>query len=55
MKDYTCHYEVSILQSNVYINFKKNNENLKIFCLLVTGYVNTKKSIPNCMFVLVIS
>jgi len=34
---------------------KKNNENLEIFCLHVTGYANTKKSIPNCMFVLMIS
>ena len=33
---------------------KKNNENLEIF-LHWNGYVNTKKSFPNCMFVLVIS
>jgi len=43
MKDYTFHYEVSTLQSNVYINAKKNNKNLEISCLHVTGYVNTKK------------
>jgi len=37
--------------SNVYINFDKNNENLEIICLNVTGYIYTKKSFPNCMFV----
>ena len=35
--------------------FKRSNENLEIFCLHVTGYVNTKKSIPNCIFLLMIS
>ena len=34
---------------------KKYNENLEIFCLQVTGYVNAKKSIPNCIFVLMMS
>ena len=33
------------------INFNKNNKNLKIFCLQVTGYLKTRKSFPICMFV----
>ena len=55
MNDYTCHYEVRTLKTNVYINFNKNNENLKIFCLHVTVYLNTKKSFPICMFLVMAS
>jgi len=55
MKDYTCQYVVSTQKTNVYINFNKNNENLGIFCLHVTGYLNTTKSFPICMFVVMAS
>jgi len=55
MKGYTSHYGVSIQKTNVYININKNNENLKFFCLHVTGYLNTKWSFPFCMFVVVAS
>ena len=52
--EYTCHYVVSTEKTNVYINFNKNNENLKIF-LQVPGYLNTRKSFPISMFVQMIS
>jgi len=55
MKNYTCHYVVSTLHSNVYINFNKNDENLEIICLHVTRYLNTNKSFPICMFVVMAS
>jgi len=51
MKDYNCHYVVSTYKTKVYINFNKNNEYLENFCLRVTGYLNTMKSFPICMFV----
>jgi hypothetical protein len=51
IKDYTCNYVVSTWKTNIYINFDKNNENLKIICLEITGYLNTRKSFPICMFV----
>ena len=35
--------------------FQLKNENLVIFCLQVTGYLNTRKSFPNCMFVVMAS
>ena len=38
-------------KTKVYINLNNNNENFEIFCLQVTGYLNTRKSFPNCMFV----
>ena len=50
MKDYTCHYAVSTQKTKVCINFIKINVNLEIFCLLVTGYLNTEESFPICMF-----
>ena len=31
MKDYTCHYVVSTWKTNVYIDFKKNHEELEFF------------------------
>jgi len=37
--------------TNIHINFNKNYENLEIYCLQVTGYLNKKKSFPICMFV----
>ena len=37
IKDYTCHYRVSTLKTNVYIKFIINNENLEIFCLHIHG------------------
>ena len=43
------------INKNVYINFNKNNENLEIFCLQVTGYLKTRKSLPICMFVVLAS
>jgi len=55
MKDYTCHYVESTLKSNVYINLNKNNVNFEIFCLNITGYLNTKKSFPICMFAVIAS
>ena len=55
MKDYTFHYVVKTKKTNVYINFNKNNENLEIFCLQVNGYLNTRKSFPIWMFVLMAS
>ena len=39
---YTCNYEVSTSKKNVYNNFNKNNENLEIFCLGVTVYLNIR-------------
>jgi len=50
MKDYTFHYVMSTYKTNVYIKFNKNNGNLEIICLQVTGYFNTRKSFPICMF-----
>ena len=50
MKDYTCHYVGNTWKTNVYINFNKIKVNFEIFCLHVTGYSNTKKSFPICMF-----
>jgi hypothetical protein len=55
MKVYTCHYVVSTYKTNVYINFNNNNENLKIFCLHLTGFLNTRMPFPICMFVLMAS
>jgi len=55
MEDYTCHHVVSTKKTTVYINFNKNNENLEIFCLNVTVYLNTKKSFLICMFVVMAS
>jgi len=40
-------------KSNGYLNLKKN-ENFEIF-LHLTGYLNTKNSFPNSMFVLMTS
>jgi len=37
------------------MNFNKNNENLEIFCFHLTMYLNTKKSFPICMFVVMAS
>jgi len=54
MKDYTCHYVVSILKTNVYIKFIRIIRISKLF-LLVNGYINTKKSFPICMFVVMAS
>ena len=51
MKVYNCHYVESTLKTNVYINFNKINVNFLIFFLQVTEYLNTKKSFPICMFV----
>jgi len=42
VKDYTFHYVLSTYKTNVYINFNKNNENLEIFCLQLTGYLITR-------------
>jgi len=36
-------------------NDNNNNENIEIFCLHLTGYLKTKKSIPICMFLLMTS
>ena len=33
------------------VEFQKNIENLEIFCFNLSGYLNTKKSFPICMFV----
>ena len=55
MRGYTCHYVVSTWKTNVYINFNKNNEKFVIFCLQITGYLNTRKSFPICMFVVMAS
>ena len=54
-RDYTCHYVVSTIKTNVYINFNKINVNFEIFCLHVTGYLYTKESFPICMFVVMAS
>ena len=43
------------LKTNVYINFNKNNQNLEIFCLQLTEYLNTRKSFQICMFVVMAS
>ena len=55
MKDYTCHYVVSTKKTNVYINFNKNNENLEIVSLKLTGNLNSRKSFPICMIVVMAS
>ena len=55
MMDYTFHYVVITLKAIVYINFNKKNENLEIYFIQVTGYLNTRKSFPICMFVVVAS
>jgi len=41
---------VEHIKDNVYINLNKNNDNLEIFCLQVTRYLNTMNSFPICMF-----
>ena len=46
MKDYTFHYVVRTQKTNIYINFNKNNENLEIYCLHVTGYLKTLMNFP---------
>jgi hypothetical protein len=38
-------------KTNVYINLNKNNENLEIIGLQLTGCLNTRKSFPSVMFV----
>jgi len=38
-----------------YLNFNKNIENVENFCLPLTGYLNTKLSFPNSIFVLMTS
>ena len=43
------------IKDKLYININKNNENLKIFCLQAPGYLNTRKSFPICMFVVMAS
>jgi len=55
MKEYTCHYVVRTYKTNVYINFNIINVNFEIFCLHVSGYLNTNKSFPISMFVVMAS
>ena len=54
MKDYTV-ITPWAQKTNVYINLNKINVNFEIFCLPVTGYLNTKESFPFCMFVVMAS
>jgi len=42
---------VEHIKANVRIKFNKINVKFEIFCLHVTGYLNTNKSFPICMFV----
>ena len=51
MKNYIFHYVVITFKTYVYINFNNNNENLEIFSLHITGYLNIRKTLPICMFV----
>ena len=55
MKDHTFHYMVITWKKNVYINLKKKQWKFENFCLQVTGYLNTRKSFPICVFVVMAS
>ena len=49
MKIYNYHCVVITQKTNFYIIFNKNNENFEMFCLQITGYLNTRKSFPICI------
>ena len=43
------------IKDKCFIIFIKNNENLEIFCLQLTCYLNTRTSFPICMLVVMAS